>query len=213
MRQIKFDLVGFDAFRKILGRDGLFIRELRRKVPQANRRIGREIITHINTRAHKPLTKNAKLTIAIKGGQRPIRDMDSLVEAVEYEHIDWANAWVGINESKHQDIHTVAVMLHEGRVFKVTERMRGMFFALYLVSIGKKDPSTLTGRAFWLWHHGNLRDWRPLAASTTTLRYPERPFMDDTFRDDYLRTRAKEQWTEAVRLATVAAARAGKRKK
>jgi len=140
---------------------------------------------------------NAALTKAIKGSSKPLVDNSDLFKAVTFKVGSWDEAFVGVLRT--DDSFNIAEMLHEGGEIKVTAKMRGLFYVLWLVSQGA-DPSILSGRARELWER-MPRDWKPLKASTTVIRIPKRPFITNIFNDPAFIKVVHEGWEKAVKRA------------
>jgi len=154
-------------------------------------------------------TKNADLTIAIKGaGKNPLVDTgQSLNQAITHIVVDDTTTFVGVPSKS--SFYKIALLIHEGnegKAIPVTEKMRGMFYMLWRKSVG--DPVTLEGRAKELYakYPG---PWFPLRASTKFIVLPRRPYMEQAFADESLKKMAREQWQDAINAAMKEQARGG----
>jgi len=164
------------------------------------------------------LEKNAALTQAIKGGDKPLVDSSALFGSITSKATNIRTVFAGVLRT--DDAFNVAVITHEGAVVKVTERMRGMFFQLWLASGARSRatgtattsaPPPLTGRAAELFSRFR-GPWWPLKASTTAIKIPRRPWSDIAFKDPALKAIARENWKEAYKRTfeqIAAAARTG----
>ncbi len=148
--------------------------------------------------------KNARLTIFIKGHETPLlgvaRKRESkqrfasqrvapnakgIARHISSRRLTNTSIFVGIMKSSRD--YKAMYGLHEGAKIRITAKMRGMFYMLWLVSVGKLEASALTGRARALWQarpaRGNKKNssWRPLDEQKKFIRIPPRPFFDDAF--------------------------------
>ena len=139
---------------------------------------------------------NAGLTTMIKGHAKPlVHTGKKLSDAITTRMINPKSVFVGIPKSSN--FYPQAVAIHEGTLLKVTPAMRGMFMMLWLASIGKADPSDLSGRAKELWEQGG-DNWSPLSPGTTGIKIPSRPFMEKAFLNPAARKFALMKFTQAV---------------
>jgi hypothetical protein len=123
---------------------------------------------------------NAARTVFIKGSTKPLVDRGQLVQALTSQVQSYGRAEIGVSRMAREA--NVARIVHEGAIVPVTGKMRRMFRALSDVSRGKRDPSTLRGRAAALYAR-QKKGWKPLKESTTELRIPPRPFIREVVED------------------------------
>lgn len=143
---------------------------------------------------------NASLTVAIKGSTKPLVHSGNTFQAITHT-LKGPNAFVGILRTAKE--HDIAVMLHEGTELPVTERMRGLFYVLWLASVGSIPASELNGRAAELF--SRYQKWKPLKPSTTKIVIPGRPFIREAFEDRALRAKIAKNWANAVQAGMLAA--------
>lgn len=139
---------------------------------------------------------NAPLTILIKGDSKPLigyRAGAQLFGAVTH-HVSGLEGFVGV--MKNDAEYGVAVTVHEGAEIKVTDKMRGMFLALWQTSQGKMDPNKLTGAVRDLYDQMPGK-WMPLKKSTTDIIIPSRPFIYDTFDKPEVMRLVKQQMNKS----------------
>jgi hypothetical protein len=122
------------------------------------------------------LAKHAPLTADIRGGGPVLVDSGDLAHAIIAKRLPqgW---WVGVPRSSPHYVKAEA--LENGAVIKVTDKMRSLFFVLWLVSQGKMAASELDEPAAKMF--ARYPDWPMLSDSTTDLRLPPRPFMRAAF--------------------------------
>ena len=170
-----------------------FQRRLQRHKKKAFDNIAREIVrTVIGKGGYQP---NAPLTLLLKSGKTPLSDTGKkLTKAISTKTISKDKLFIGF--TKTSKFYPQARMIHDGGSIKVSQRMRNMFFILWLVSKGDRDASTLTGRAAELWKKN--QQWFPLAASTKAIRIPARPFMEDIFKDPKIVAKARREFIKAI---------------
>lgn len=141
------------------------------------------------------LKPNAPLTIAIKGeGKRPLVDSGDMRQAVTHKMVDDFTAFAGV--LKTDDKYNVAVSVHDGVEIGVTNKMRAMFWALWLKSTHRPDME-LRGRAADLWDRFT-GPWYPIAAKTTAIVVPSRPFVRYGFADPELHRHVQRNWEQAI---------------
>lgn len=145
--------------------------------------------------------RNAKLTRELKHGRRPLVEAGDMWKAVD-THIESATyAEVGI--PKGHPVAWYAIVVHDGENIPVTPAMRGMFQALAIASrdggsvIG---PGGLTGRAAELFAK-KPGGWKPLKDTTTVIRIPPRPFVDEVAQNARIRELVARNWLTAAALA------------
>lgn len=142
----------------------------------------------------KAFDQNAALTVAVKGSSTPLVDTgQGLWGALTIVQPTWDKAFVGVLKSDGK--YSIAKALHDGTKIKVTERMRAMFYYLWLKSMGRNVE--LTGRALELWERRST-GWKPLKRDTQAISIPERPYILSAFQDPKLRAYAQRQWRDAV---------------
>lgn len=143
--------------------------------------------------------ENKALTVAIKGSTKPLVDRGhTLFQAVTQKIIDYYTAFVGILQTSAH--YNIAITLHDGTEIPVTDKMRGLFWLLWLVSIGSVDSSVLSGRAAELW--GRMPGgWKPLDPGTRVIVIPSRPFMRRAFASKSLHDFCMRQWHAAIAAA------------
>lgn len=139
--------------------------------------------------------RNAALTQAIKGGDKPLVDSAELFNSVTSTPISDTEVFVGVKRSSRE--YNVAALIHEGTTITVTPAMRGMFFYLWKASTGDISPDKLTGRAAELWKRMQ-KDWKPLKAETKTITIPARPFITIALSSGQLRGLCKFNWERAM---------------
>jgi hypothetical protein len=142
------------------------------------------------------LDSNAALTEAIKGVDKPLVGLTStLFQAITHKKVDTYEAFAGLLRT--EDNFNIGVIVHDGVAIPVTDKMRGMFFYLWLASEGQIDSESLTGRAAELFEKKQT-GWAPLADDTEAIIVPERPFVDITLRDNGLIGRCHGNWKRAM---------------
>lgn len=162
--------------------------------------VRREVRENLKTGKYAPSRdKNAALTLMIKKPKtRPLIDSGQLFQAVTSKVHNWGVAEIGV--ARVSPTANVAVTVHEGAVVPVTKKMRAMFQALADASDGKRDPSTLTGRAAVLFARRS-KGWKPLKKGTTEIRIPARPFIREVVESSKVQRRLYENWLEAASAA------------
>lgn len=150
-------------------------------------------------RTGRGLAKNAALTAALKGENKPLVGFTSeMFRAITSKVVGPDTVFVGVLRT--DGAYNIAKIVHDGQNIPVTESMRWMFFYLWKASDGSIPPSKLTGRAAELWNQ-MPGGWKPLADSTTFIVIPSRPFLDIAFQSAKFKTRANDNWQMAVRAA------------
>ena len=104
--------------------------------------------------------------------------------------------------------YNIAKVIHNGKSIKVTQRMRNLFYILFLASktvastlstrSRATKPITLTGRAKELFDKNKDKQWFPLDPGTRFIRIPKRDWIKRTFKDPQLKAIAKENWMKAI---------------
>lgn len=138
---------------------------------------------------------NAPLTEAIKGSGKPLVDKGELFKSIAMHQQSPTVAFVGI--LKTDKAYNLGVALHEGFTVDVTKRMRGLFFVLWLASIGAIPAGDLTGRAADLFQ--KYKSWKPLGDKTTAIRVKPRRFIADVFNQKGVQKRIVTNWKNALR--------------
>ena len=187
---------GWRTMRAML-RPARFSAALNTNLRQANALIGAKVAGIAKKRISSGsggYAKNRPLTAWIKGSARPLADNGDLLGRIRYEVIGPWSVEVGV--MRWSKMANVAAILHEGAKIRVTSKMRAMFFALWLKSIGA--GVVLRGRAKELWGQRPESGWRPLAASTSQIFIPPRPFMDFVLTDPSVIQMAKLNWNQAI---------------
>lgn len=141
--------------------------------------------------------RNAALTQAIKGGDKPLVDSSELFNSVAAQVVDDFTVFVGV--SRTNGAYNIAAIVHEGATIRVTPKMRALFFALWQVSIGNMSATKLSARGKEL--YAKSTDWKPLRQSTTVIRIPARKFVEIALSDPTLIAKAKANWTRGLNAA------------
>lgn len=183
------------------GRPGNFPARLQREVGKATKAnaalLQREIRKGITDRRY---AKNAKLTMLLKRGRRPLIETGDLLRGIQGWAMAWNKGFAGLFRAGPWGADLgLAEALHEGFSIRVTSRMRAMFRALSFKAHGW--DVTLTGRAKELWDKNPNVPWRALAPGTTAIHVPGRPFIGAVFQDKSVRRRIFKTWIEAVERA------------
>lgn len=207
-------LMGFRGFAAAIS-DKTFQKHLKKRVGRATKQNALLTVREIRQTMKKEVSpRNAALTVAIKRSKKTLTDKGDLFGAVTHEQKSWDKAFVGVkqNDSEYQ----LAKGLHNGMIIPVTQKMRTMFFYLWLASQEARGehegkPVNLTGRAAILFER--FKDWHPLRANTRVIRIPGRPFIKITMRNPALKKRLEANWREAARLAYEDARQEGLKKK
>lgn len=191
---------GFRQFEKALSARG-FGEVLQKHVGLATGRNARLVQRAIRQKIkHGVKPPNAPLTVAIKQSDKPLVDRGDLFGAISVVQPDWRSAFIGVN--RKDPLHDIAEVLHEGKIVPVTQKMRGLFFMLWLASKAARGDADapmvvpLSGRARELFER--FQDWRPLKPETRAIKIPARPFIRQAFEDPQVRRRVMEGWVRAV---------------
>lgn len=143
---------------------------------------------------------NAPLTALIKGGDKPIVGTKGadLFNSITYKAYNWRTVYVGAH--RMGDGVNIAEIVHNGRIIKVTQAMRGMFWLLWLAAKGRVNPGQLAGRAMYLWLQAGPRakDFKPISKGKTHIVIPSRPFIKDVLEQDETRMILDTNWTNAM---------------
>lgn len=152
-------------------------------------------------------TPNAALTTMIKGkGKKPLVDGGDLFQAIAVVKKSWSTFFVGVVRTHDQ--YNIAVAIHDGRKVAVTDKMRKLFWVLWLASTGSIDPSSLSGRAAELWERAP-GGWKPLRPSTTHIVIPPRRFIMRVFERKAAKALIEKRWRNAIKRAIKEAAKQG----
>lgn len=141
--------------------------------------------------------ENALLTREIKGSSKPLVDKGDLWQAITHTMVDEFRVFVGLNRTERgggkrgkKDTYNIGITLHEGVTVKVTDKMRALFFYLWLASV---DPGRyerkLKGRAKELWER-KKGGWRKLEKGF--VRIPGRPFIKAVFDDPGVKAKVEK---------------------
>jgi hypothetical protein len=176
----------------------IFSRELRKNLKVATKRNGLVAVRTIRKVIRSgSFQDNAPLTVMIKSSSKPLVDRGSgLFQAITHKMVDDVTVFAGVLMTSGE--YNIAIAIHQGATIRVTPKMRGMFFNLWLVSEGELPPGYLKGRARELWerHQG---DWLPLKSDTRRLVIPSRPFIKDAFNDTMMKHLAFKNWENAIK--------------
>jgi len=191
-----FKIKGLKRWRKALdvrGFDGAARRNMRRATA-LNGKVA-EKIQRQTIQSGSSLKKNAALTQALKGNNKPLVGDATLFQAITSKVIDDFTVFAGVLRTS--EAFNVGVTVHEGREIKVTPKMRGMFFALWKASRGELDPGKLRGRAKELWEQ--MQDgWFPLSKDTEVIIIPRRPWVEIAFRNTQMTKQVRNNWKQAL---------------
>ncbi len=178
----------------------------KRKIRVANRRIGKRTEkAMLRTIRGKGYERNAWLTQLLKGENDPLVGMGNAKhwsESIKSEMISSSGdegVFVGI--LTNDDFFEIARLLHNGWHFKVSKKMRGMFYLLWLAAKGSISASKLSGRAKELWDQmprSQRAGWKPLKKETTVILMPERPFVDKTIQKSSFKPMVTGLWEKAL---------------
>lgn len=191
-------MTGFESFGRAID-PARMDKKIRKHIALATRRNGllmrRAILQKIKRGGFK---SNAPLTTDIKKSTKPLVDKGDFFTSITVKQTTWASTFVGILATSGK--YNIAKLLHEGGWIDVTDKMRAMFFNLWLASEGRLSPSELTGRARELWER-KPGGWFPLRAETTKIRIPGRPFIKDAIMDDAVKQTIMRNWESALQAA------------
>lgn len=152
------------------------------------------------------LKRNAALTQAIKGDNKPLVDDATLFQSITSKIEDDFTVFVGVLRTDRS--FEVASMVHEGAEAKVSKKMRGLFFALWKASIGELDPDKLRGRAKELYERMQ-EGWYPLKNETEVIIIPARQWVVIAFKNTQMIKQARDNWKRALEAAFAERARVG----
>jgi len=153
--------------------------------------------------------RNADLTQAIKGSDKPLVDSSELFNSISSEVMDEYSVFVGVNRTN--GLYNVAAIVHEGATIRVTPKMRGLFNSLFQVSIGRMNKDKLSARGQEL--YARNKDWRPLRESTTVIKIPGRKFIDIALKDPDLIAKARANWEASMKKSFSLRAEQGRKSK
>lgn len=146
-------------------------------------------------RGGRGFAKNAALTQAIKGSNKPLVDDGTLFQGITSKVIDDFTVFAGVLRTDKN--FNVAAAVHEGAQVKVTPAMRRMFFMLWKASTGGIDPGQLTGRAKELF--GRMQEgWLPLTSSASVIVIPPRRWVEVAFRNTQMTKLVRQNWERAM---------------
>jgi hypothetical protein len=97
------------------------------------------------------------------------------------------------------EAYNVGVAVHDGIVLKVTSKMRGMFFTLFVASRKRREGKSvpkLQGRAEELFESNQT--WYPLKSSTKSIIIPARRWVEMAFSDPSLKKECARRWYDAI---------------
>lgn len=154
----------------------------------------------------KKYAKNAPLTVLIKKSSTPLVNDGDLFGAITSQNIDKYTVFIGIlrsaTTSDGYPLTNLAELLHNGGHITVTEHMRNMFILLAEVGQGKREASSLEGRAAELARAlgSRIRQIKPLKSSTKYITIPPRPFLLSVLNDPTIHARCKKNWQRAAQI-------------
>jgi hypothetical protein len=177
-----------------------FDRAVRRHVRRATALNGKVLLRGIRkTIQSGNFESNKPLTVAIKGSSKPLVDYGHhLFQALTSKVVDDFTAFAGVLQK--DDFYNIARFLHDGGALPVTDKMRGLFYVLWLASRNAIDPGELTGRAAELWDR-MPGGWFPLDENTQAIMIAGRPFIEKAIEDPEFRKLAKRNWEAALNAA------------
>jgi len=191
-----FKIKGLKRWQKALNARG-FDRSVRfhmRRATQLNGLLGSKVQRKV-IQSGRGLKKNAALTAAIKGTNKPLTDYGDLFQSITHKVIDDFTVFTGLLRTDKS--FDVGLALHEGYEVNVTKKMRGMFFILWQASIGKVPINKLDGRAKELFNRMN-KGWLPLKQDTTLIVVPPRPWIKIAFNQPDMKRQAVKNWKMAL---------------
>lgn len=149
---------------------------------------------------------NAELTEAIKNDNKPLVGVETgatLFKAITSRAIKTGSAMksaVFVGVLRTNSFYNIALAIHNGKTIKVTDKMRGLFLALFLASQGRIDRSKLSKRGQDLFDYMST-GWKPLKRGTTRIIIPPRRFIDNVFKDPEATKIAQNNWKQALKAA------------
>lgn len=192
----EFKIRGMKRWRKALdarGFDAAARRNMRRATA-LNGKVAEKIMRGV-IQSGSSLKKNAALTQAIKGDNKPLVGDGTLFQAITSKVIDDFTVFAGVLRTS--EAYNVGVMIHEGGEAKVTNKMRGLFFVLWKASKGEMDPGELRGRAKELFEQMQ-EGWFPLSKDTEVIILPRRPFAEIAFKNTQMTKQVRDNWKRAL---------------
>lgn len=178
---------------------------LRKNIRKANTLNGKLLEAGIRSTIQRTVPpKNAALTMAIKGSDKPLVDSATLFQSVTSKVLNDFEVFGGTLR-KNRKAFNVARIVHDGAVVPVTPKMRGLFFYLWKASNDAREADRLTGRAADLF--SRFQGWLPLNDSTEQIIIPARKYINKTMDDKGLRRQFIANWTQALQLTFKEAAR------
>lgn len=186
---------------------------LRKHVGRATEANGKVMVRRIREYISAGIEpKNAPLTAAIKGGDKPIVGTPGadLFGSITSEKESWRVALVGVARAAYEEKANVARIVHDGMAIKVTAKMRGLFWVLWLASKGKIPPGNLRGRAKEIYDQTQgAKGIKPLSAATKVIVIPPRPYIRVPAEDQTNWVPLRENWKNAVQATFAEMAKKG----
>jgi hypothetical protein len=150
------------------------------------------------------LARNAALTVALKGENKPLvgggGDLFQAITEKDTSSGDEIEVFSGVLRTN--DAYNIGAIVHEGATIQVTEKMRGLFFMLWVASKhaakGEAVPE-LQGRAAELF--GIHQNWFPLSEGTKVIVIPPRNWIAMAFGDPGLKRTCERNWLQAIQRA------------
>lgn len=198
MAKTEFKIKGMKRWRKALDARG-FDRASRanfRRATALNGKVAERLERKV-IQSSSSLKRNAVLTQAIKGGNKPLVDDSTLFQSITSKVIDDFTVFAGVLRTSQA--YNVGILVHQGGEARVTPKMRGLFFTLWRASNGAIDTSKLRGRAKELFEQMQ-EGWLPLSDDTDVIVLPERPFARIAFRNTQLIKQARDNWKRALEM-------------
>lgn len=144
----------------------------------------------------------APLTAMIKGGKKPIVGTPGadLFNSITHQAVDWKTALVGAMRTS--GTANVAKIVHEGAAVRVTEKMRHMFWLLWMVDRGKIPSEQLQGRAREIYEMAGAkrsknRFFLPIKPDTKVIVIPSRPYLRVVFESQDAHDEVMKNWSDA----------------
>ena len=197
-------LGGWRKFRAAL-EPGRFRRRIEEEVGDATeenalllRRAIREAIRSNISPSKVALSK----ALARGGSKTLVGRTGALWRSVTHLRLAWNRGFAGVlrrgQKKNGAELFNVAMVLHEGHTIKVTDKMRGLFAALFWARI-KGSPSHLKSkRARELWKSAPGFEWQRLSPSTRAIRIAGRPFVKVAMRSRAIHGQVEKNWNDAV---------------
>ncbi len=179
--------------------------EIKKHIKTANKLNGMIAVSEIRAEINKGgYAPNKPLTVAMKGEDKPLIGVSAgggggqLFQAITWKAASWSTVFVGV--LKTDGFYNIAYFLHEGGQIGVTDKMRAMFFYLWLASIGSITPDKLTGSAEDLWKI-MPGGWYPLKKGTSFILVQGRPFIQRAIEQRNFVAQVKKNWEQALAAA------------